>query len=589
MDPTAPEQTKPIKRDEAWLFEQAEKRLAAANEAIRSTRTFFFALLSVAAYIGVVIASTTDEQLLRISPVKLPIIGVEVPLTGFYLSVPWLFVVLHFNLLIHLGLTSRKLKGFLDDLKPLNQDLSQRLRRDVANFPLAQWMVRNHDQLLRPVLAIMAWITLVAIPPFLLLWMQLRFLAFQDETITWLQATAVGVDAILIIGFHAWFVQHIQPKTRWLAGWKELGEREDKALAISFRLTVTKPLFRYLVPLVPLGLTGYLTFGLSNLIDSDNVLECNPLLRPLGSAADDGMPHERWLCRQYRVDLTESFVTRNTPSPEVVNALRGDDAEARKKALGEILGFYLKDRNLRGADLYRAVLPRADLRGAQLQGARLEKAVLQAANLEEANFKGANLRGANLEGANLRDAKLRGVNPMMLSDAFTLLLQFFTQSQPDATNLSDATLWGARLEHANLRYANLTGASLWRAHLEGANLTRALLQDVDLEGAYLTGAVLMSVDLRGATLLGTHLEGANLWYAKLGGADFTGANLHSAKLHDTNLEWADLTEADLSFVDLRKAQNLDTAEFAGADYLFADLTGTFLDWNQPPPDVLPAP
>jgi hypothetical protein len=82
-------------QDRDWLFAQAEKRLAAANEAIRSTRTYFFALLSIAAYIDVVVWGTTHEQLLRISPVKLPIIGVEVPLTGFYTAVPLLFVLLH--------------------------------------------------------------------------------------------------------------------------------------------------------------------------------------------------------------------------------------------------------------------------------------------------------------------------------------------------------------------------------------------------------------------------------------------------------------------------------------------------------------
>lgn len=145
---------------EAWRFEQAEKRLAAANEAIRSTRTFFFALLSIAAYIGVVIAGTTDEQLLRISPVKLPIVGVEVPLTGFYIFVPWLFVLLHFNLLIHLGLTSKKLKRFLDDIAPLDAELADRLRNDISNFPLAQWMAGKQDALFRAVLAVLAWILL---------------------------------------------------------------------------------------------------------------------------------------------------------------------------------------------------------------------------------------------------------------------------------------------------------------------------------------------------------------------------------------------------------------------------------------------
>jgi hypothetical protein len=93
-------------QDPHWLFAQAEKRLAAANEAIRTTRTFFFPLLSIAAYIGVVVAGTTDEQLMRIAPIRLSIVNVELPLTGLYIFVPWLLVLLRFNLLTHLGMTS---------------------------------------------------------------------------------------------------------------------------------------------------------------------------------------------------------------------------------------------------------------------------------------------------------------------------------------------------------------------------------------------------------------------------------------------------------------------------------------------------
>ena len=57
----------------------------------------------------------------------------------------------------------------------------------------------------------------------------------------------------------------------------------------------------------------------------------------------------------------------------------------------------------------------------------------------------------------------------------------------------------------------------------------------------------------------------------------------------TDLAWANLTEANLAFADLRGARNLETAELVGADHLFAELEGTFLEINQPPPNVLPAP
>ncbi len=35
-----------------------------------------------------------------VSPVKLPIVNVPLPIVGFYALVPWLFLLLHFNLLL---------------------------------------------------------------------------------------------------------------------------------------------------------------------------------------------------------------------------------------------------------------------------------------------------------------------------------------------------------------------------------------------------------------------------------------------------------------------------------------------------------
>ncbi|EHD3095559.1 pentapeptide repeat-containing protein [Salmonella enterica] len=92
---------------------------------------------------------------------------------------------------------------------------------------------------------------------------------------------------------------------------------------------------------------------------------------------------------------------------------------------------YLRDANLRGANLYGA-----NLRGANLYGANLRGANLYGANLRGANLYGANLYGANLRGANLYGANLRGAN-----------------------------LYGADLRDANLRGANLRDADLCGADL----------------------------------------------------------------------------------------------------------------------------
>lgn len=578
------------------LLIQAKDRLTAANEAIRTTRNFFFALLSIAAYIGVVVWGTTDEQLLRISPVKLPIINVDVPLTGFYTAVPALFVLLHFNLLIHLAFTSRKLKVFLDRLKLLDCTQADDLRNDVLNFPLAQWMVGKHDRVLHVILSLFVWIMLILIPPFLLLWMQLRFLSFQNEIYTWIQTAAVTLDSLLIIGFRAWFIQHIQPEKRWRIGWKALNEIFEQPTHIFFRLSVTQPIFHYAIPLIPLGIAWYLAISLSNFIDpKQQVATCVP---------NSGQP--RWLCAHLRLDLREMFLIRNIPSPSVVNALSSKQEEIISKALDESLGLDLRGRFLRNANFYSSFLPKSDLRGAYLEGAvfidammdgadlrgshldgtrlshaKLNGAKLMDAQMESAQLQGAELMSADLTGANLVGGKLSKaqMNNAVLSEAQLKGAYLY------GAHMEDANLFGAHLEGANLQQAQMAGADLREAHLSGADIDGARLEGADLSEAKVDVKNLKGAWLKGANLSHTHLEGTSLWGAQLEGANLEGANLegadlrHSiligAKLWGTHLNGAVLWGSLLSDADLRFA-NLDGSHFEAAMLENAHLNGARL-------------
>jgi uncharacterized protein YjbI with pentapeptide repeats len=591
--PNKPDPNPDREQDQEWLFAQAKERLATANEAIRSTRTFFFALLSVAAYVGVIVWGTTDEQLLRITPVKLPIINVEVPLTGFYSAVPILFVLLHFNLLIHLGFTGKKLKRFLDDIALLDTKLSDRLRNDVANFPLAQWMLRCNDAVFHGILTVLVWMMLVLIPPFLLLWMQLRFLSYQDPFSTGLQAAAITVDALLIVGFRAWFVRQVQPETGWIAGAKELYKRRGLSLILWVRLLLMQPLFRYLFPLMPLGIGTLQYVELNNFL-AESKVKCS--FDESKNGEDTVSLLLKWYCMQYSLDLSEQLLIMNTPPPAVQNALRSNDPRVRIQALDEIQGISLRGRNLKGANFYASFLPKCDLREARLEGAKLRQALLEDADLRQVRLEGADLWEAQLNGADFRQAQLEGAKlwGARLEDAdlghARLEGADLRQARLDRANLRQARLRQARLDRANLRQARLRQARLEGANLRGARLDSADLGGVRLEGLNLEGVWLEGANLEGAQLEGANLEGANLERARLEGADLRGARLEGAELLKADLHWANLTDADLSFANLTDTKNLVTAELAGADYIFADgLEGTILDINQAPPDILPGP
>ena len=109
------------------------------------------------------------------------------------------------------------------------------------------------------------------------------------------------------------------------------------------------------------------------------------------------------------------------------------------------------------------------------------------AYLTEVNLGGANLHGANLIGAYLTEVNLGGAN------------------------LHGANLGGANLSEANLTEANLTEAKLREAKLSEANLSRANLSEADLSKADLSEASLVRTRLSATTMTGARIYGASVW------------------------------------------------------------------------------
>ena len=186
---------------------------------------------------------------------------------------------------------------------------------------------------------------------------------------------------------------------------------------------------------------------------------------------------------------------------------------------------HLKDSNFRYANLSGCFLVRADLRGASLVSADLRQANLWQARMVKADLTGADLLRAKLvfaemDGTSLINARLAGANMTSADLAGANLTE---------ADLSDAPTDESHITHTPtiLKLASLQGARLFHAHLhgaslQGANLKRAKLQGADLSYAHLNGADLSDADLQGADLMGADLTGANLTRADLKGANTEG-------------------------------------------------------------------
>ncbi|NEP90455.1 MAG: low-complexity protein [Okeania sp. SIO2C2] len=200
-------------------------------------------------------------------------------------------------------------------------------------------------------------------------------------------------------------------------------------------------------------------------------------------------------------------------------------------AFNEIVGSFLRDADLSGANLRDANLIRADLSGADLSGANLS-----GADLTRADLSGANLSGANLSRANFIRTDLSGAN---------LINTYLIDANLIRTDLSGANLSGAKLIYANLIDAYLTGADLSSTNFIYANLCRAdliyaNLSRADLRSANLIYANLSRADLSGAYLSGAYLSRAYLIRSNLSSADLSDADLSDAYL--SNIKWDNHTK-----------------------------------------------
>jgi uncharacterized protein YjbI with pentapeptide repeats len=484
-----------------------DKLQAAADGAAGEVRNLYIAFLSFGLYLAITVGATTDEQLLRESPVSLPIVGVDLPLFAFYWIAPLLFVLFHFNLLLQLCLLSEKLHRLDTEIRRLPDDAQGERRAAVSQFVFSQMLIGDHCRpLIRVLLQLIAWTTFVVLPIAVLLLTQIQFLPYHDAFTTWWQRFLIVLDLLAL-----WLL--------WL-------------LAID----PTGRLGRQLRPAWPV-------FGLASL-SAVSLLMAFPIAAIpgefLASPIDSLTGHGNIGVLNRNLTLREAQLVLDRPPPGLAEDI-GEEAAFENYTRG----LDLRGRDLRYADFYDADLRKADLRGsARLEGANLGQANLEGANLSGADLQGANLSEANVQGADLSEANLRG------ADLESADLQGASLRRAD---LQSAALKGADLRGADLGEADLQGAALEGADLEGAELWGANLQGADFKAADLQGANLGGADLRGVDLEWTDLRGADLGGADLQGAYLGGADLQGANLGWANLRGADLRNADLQGADLGKA------------------------------------
>jgi uncharacterized protein YjbI with pentapeptide repeats len=536
----------------------------ALNDVAGKASVLWTTFVTFQLYLAIAFGSVTHRDLFLETPIKLPLLNVDLPLVGFFVVAPMVLVLFHFYVFLQLLGLATKAKDYntlLASEAPVASD-RQYLRQRLDAFPILQFLAGPRDQrtgFRGFSLGLMAWITLVGTPILILLQGQVTFLPYHREWIVWLQRVAVLIDLALIWYFWINLRSDGDPINEVLRkAWMCLGGAGTLCVVIfSIDLAlfpaewVDEHLPDFYVP----------TTWRPHWSEKDDWKSLYALL--FQGAVDEVSGRPRSVFSSRLVLTDQSFVDPDKlDKVDVTRSFRGRDlrqavlngADLRKADFtGAMLNGARLERAKLGKALFGCALTGRETEGyippggslpagcTWLQGARLEWAELQGASLERAELRGASLIGAHLQGASLERAELQGA---------LLVLAQLQRARLDGAQLQGASLVGAQLQGASLDKAQLQGASLDPAHLQGASLDEAQLQGASLIGAELQGARLSGAQLQGASLDKAQLQGAGLvnvlaWRAfgtpNLYLADLLNIDAHQKpwKDDDTFTEWRD--------------------------------------------------
>ena len=98
-------------------------------------------------YLFIAVAAVTHRDFLFENPVKLPFLGVELPLLGFFVLGPLLFLVLHAYVLLHFAMLAGKVGVFHSELRAQirDDDTRTRLRRQLPSDIFVQYLAGPNE------------------------------------------------------------------------------------------------------------------------------------------------------------------------------------------------------------------------------------------------------------------------------------------------------------------------------------------------------------------------------------------------------------------------------------------------------------
>lgn len=498
-------------------------------------RLLFFILFSTYSLLSIL--GTTDKMLFMESPVKMPLLNIELPLLAFYTVMPLFLLVLHLNLLY----TFRSYRDFLITSKT-------HYPKAILNLPIGiyEGALLKQDSFHNSVRFVMN-LLLYVFPVLVLTSFWLRFADYQSLALSlW---HFISILLCMFLGFYFRGIIYLKSK-RKLIYVSSLG-----LLNLFFFSIISSYLFLVIYPITKNDVSLAELEKLKVIEEKINSSKLSLFLK-----------YDEWFLPRITI-RGEVLAPINKAQLEVLQEVKEEYKE--KALLFSIPTQNRQKRNFRLAVLSGCILPNTDFDRSEFQNAILMRAQLQMASFHKAQLQGADLYGAQIQGGNFSLSKLENTD---LREA-QLQKTNFIGAHLNKVNFERAQLMVSTFKSASLKEikfgsAYLRAVNFYKSKLKRIDFNNAILHGAFFPGAYLQGSNLTNAQLQGADLTGAQLQGAFLGYAQLQGANLENAQLQGAFLREANFQGAFLMNTHFQGADIRgvkfQGADLKNAQFQGA-------------------------
>ena len=364
-------------------------------ESIKQNRNRVLFFLAFVLYVLLTVLGTTDRDFFFESGISFPLLNIKLPLIAFYVVVPIIIILVHFNVLY---------------LYQEHQKLLQKhsiIKKFYSSMPLGIFdMPIITKGTIHTLIKIFTYLVIYIMPLLTLYILWWHFNKYQSSFYSSLHLLYIAIDTLLLSYFlFATKVGKILSALLWVgfivATLLQMAiNNEERALSIIYsnfpklKKDTIKEFTKQHYPHLELSGEHLVSFDYNQLKSLQSLEKSKPLalLQPPLNLANRSFKY---------ANFSHALLVR-------VN-LRSANLQGANLGSANLQGANLWSANLQGANLRSTNLQRADLGYANLQGANLWSANLEGADLMGAELQGANLMGTELQGADLRFANLQGV------------------------------------------------------------------------------------------------------------------------------------------------------------------------------------